>query len=77
MLHHVQIACPSGGEESMRAFCHGAGQLPLHWHIAPLPPGVPYREQQLHALMAENGVLAWTLADAVDLAGRLRRALNS
>ncbi|MFI9533889.1 HIT domain-containing protein [Nocardia fusca] len=53
------------------------GNSHLHWHIAPLPPGVPYREQQFHALMAENGVLAWTLADAVDLAGRLRRALNS
>jgi histidine triad (HIT) family protein/ATP adenylyltransferase len=48
------------------------GNSHLHWHIAPLPPGVPYREQQFHALMAENGVLAWTLTDAVDLAGRLR-----
>ncbi|GGL45516.1 HIT domain-containing protein [Nocardia jinanensis] len=52
------------------------GNSHLHWHIAPLPPGVPYREQQFHALMAENGVIPWTLGDAVDLAGRLRRALD-
>jgi diadenosine tetraphosphate (Ap4A) HIT family hydrolase len=32
------------------------GNAHLHWHIAPLPPGVPYHEQQYYALMAENGV---------------------
>jgi hypothetical protein len=34
------------------------GDSHLHWHIAPLPPGVPYDQQQLHALMAGIGVLA-------------------
>ena len=33
------------------------GNAHLHWHIVPLPPGVPYRQQQYHALMSENGVL--------------------
>src|SRR5262245_41806574 len=33
------------------------GNAHLHWHIAPLPPGVPYHRQQAHALMAEYGVL--------------------
>lgn len=33
------------------------GNAHLHWHIAPLPPGVPYHQQQYQALMAENGVL--------------------
>jgi histidine triad (HIT) family protein/ATP adenylyltransferase len=33
------------------------GNAHLHWHIAPLPPGVPYEQQQYHALMPENGVL--------------------
>jgi diadenosine tetraphosphate (Ap4A) HIT family hydrolase len=33
------------------------GNAHLHWHIAPLLPGMPYREQQYHALMSENGVL--------------------
>jgi histidine triad (HIT) family protein/ATP adenylyltransferase len=30
----------------------------VHWHVAPLPPGVPYEQQQYHALMSENGVLS-------------------
>jgi histidine triad (HIT) family protein len=29
----------------------------LHWHVVPLPKGVPLEQQQYHALMAENGVL--------------------
>jgi histidine triad (HIT) family protein/ATP adenylyltransferase len=33
------------------------GNAHLHWHIAPLPPGVPFERQQYHALMTENGVL--------------------
>jgi diadenosine tetraphosphate (Ap4A) HIT family hydrolase len=37
------------------------GNAHVHWHIAPLPPGVPYQQQQqqqqYYALMAENGVL--------------------
>lgn len=33
------------------------GNAHLHWHVAPLPPGVPYHQQQYVALMPENGVL--------------------
>jgi len=33
------------------------GNAHLHWHVAPLPPGVPYERQQYYALMSENGVL--------------------
>ncbi|HEV7277328.1 MAG TPA: HIT family protein [Devosiaceae bacterium] len=29
----------------------------LHFHVVPLPRGVPLEKQQYHALMAENGVL--------------------
>lgn len=29
----------------------------LHWHVVPLPRGVPFEHQQYYALMAENGVL--------------------
>jgi histidine triad (HIT) family protein len=38
------------------------GNRHLHFHVVPLPKGVPYEEQQYHALMAEHGVLK--LADA-------------
>lgn len=33
------------------------GNRHVHWHIAPLPFGVPFKEQQLDALNVENGIL--------------------
>jgi histidine triad (HIT) family protein/ATP adenylyltransferase len=47
----------------------------VHWHIAPLPPGTPFEQQQFHALMMENGVIPWSTAQAAELAGRLRAVL--
>jgi histidine triad (HIT) family protein len=50
------------------------GNSHLHWHIAGLPPGVPYDRQQFHALMTENGVLGEPEYDARDTARLLRQA---
>lgn len=33
------------------------GNRHVHWHIAPLPFGVPFKEQQIEALKIENGIL--------------------
>jgi diadenosine tetraphosphate (Ap4A) HIT family hydrolase len=33
------------------------GNAHVHWHVAPLPPGVPYERQQYAALMHEHGHL--------------------
>ncbi|MFI9557741.1 HIT family protein [Nonomuraea endophytica] len=52
------------------------GNAHLHWHVAALPPEVPYERQQYHALMAENGVLEWSPEEGEVLAERLRRALG-
>jgi diadenosine tetraphosphate (Ap4A) HIT family hydrolase len=52
------------------------GNAHLHWHLAPLPPGVAYEQQQYHALMAEHGVLAVTDQQQAELATRIRRALG-
>ncbi|MBB5076944.1 HIT family protein [Nonomuraea endophytica] len=52
------------------------GNAHLHWHVAALPPGVPYERQQYHALMAENGVLEWSPEEGELLAARLKRALG-
>jgi histidine triad (HIT) family protein/ATP adenylyltransferase len=49
------------------------GNAHLHWHIAPLPPGVPYHQQQYQALMAENGVL--NIDDSIQAA--LARAIRN
>lgn len=51
------------------------GNAHVHWHVAPLPPGVPYEEQQFHALMVENGVLDITRAQQEDVAAAIRREL--
>jgi len=51
------------------------GNAHLHWHIAPLPPGVPYEQQQFHALMAENGVLDIDDQAQEDLAKAIRSQL--
>ncbi|MEV5986241.1 HIT family protein [Streptomyces sp. NPDC052051] len=52
------------------------GNAHVHWHIAGLPPGVPYEHQQFHALMAENGVLTPTPGQSADIAKRLREAIT-
>ncbi|MFG2525024.1 hypothetical protein [Streptomyces sp. NPDC048527] len=52
------------------------GNSHLHWHIAGLPPGVPYEQQKYHALMTENGVHAPTSEESADIADRLRRAIG-
>jgi diadenosine tetraphosphate (Ap4A) HIT family hydrolase len=51
------------------------GNAHLHWHVAPLPPGVPYHQQQFPALMSENGVLDVDDASQAALAARIRSRL--
>jgi diadenosine tetraphosphate (Ap4A) HIT family hydrolase len=47
------------------------GNSHVHWHLAPLPPGVPYREQQFAALTREGGCLDIPEPDLVSLADRI------
>jgi len=52
------------------------GNCHVHWHIAPLPPKVPYEQQQLAALdFAQAGVLRLSEAEMAALAERLRQGL--
>jgi ATP adenylyltransferase len=51
------------------------GNRHVHWHLAPLPPGVPFEQQQLAALDT-NVCLDLSDAELGDLAGRLRAALR-
>ncbi|HYN87820.1 MAG TPA: HIT family protein [Ardenticatenaceae bacterium] len=53
------------------------GNRHVHWHIAPLPPGVPYRQQQFEALRLENGLLQLSEEEKASLALRIRAALAS
>jgi ATP adenylyltransferase len=52
------------------------GNRHVHWHIAPLPYGVPFKEQQLEALRAENGILDIPDNEMEDLARRIRQNMN-
>lgn len=53
------------------------GNAHLHWHVAPLPPGTPYEQQQFHALMNENGVLDVDDAGQAALAARIREEVKA
>jgi ATP adenylyltransferase len=50
------------------------GNAHVHWHIVPLPPGVPYREQQLG--IYRKGVLRIPEEEREDLAKRIRRRME-
>ena len=53
------------------------GNAHVHWHLFPLPPGVPYEEQQLAALDWDDGRKVLDVADdaQAELAARIRAAL--
>jgi diadenosine tetraphosphate (Ap4A) HIT family hydrolase len=50
------------------------GNAHIHWHVAPLPPDVPYEQQQYHALMAQNGILPQTPDQVAQLGAAIRAA---
>jgi diadenosine tetraphosphate (Ap4A) HIT family hydrolase len=52
-----------------------AGNSHLHWHIARLPHGVPYEQQQFEACAFSNGVIAYTPSERAELADQLRGAI--
>ena len=49
------------------------GNRHVHWHIAPLPYGVPFKQQQLAALGIENGFLDIPESEYLELAERIRQ----
>ena len=51
------------------------GNRHVHWHLAPLPPGVPFEKQQLAAFAGD--VLDVPDEELATLAARVREALTS
>ena len=49
----------------------------VHWHVAPLPPGVPLEDQQFAALDVTRGVLSLSDAEMADLARRIGEAMRA
>lgn len=63
------------GAERMYVLSLGSneGNAHAHWHVVPLPPGVPYEEQQFAALMLETaGALDIPDEESASLAARIR-----
>ncbi len=52
------------------------GNRHVHWHLAPLPPGVPYEQQQTAALTLSRGVLAIPDEEMASLARSIRQELE-
>ena len=52
------------------------GNSHVHWHIAPLPFGVPFKEQQLEALNVENGILDIPDDEMENLARQIRKNMD-
>lgn len=52
------------------------GNRHVHWHVAPLPPGMPYEEQQMEALKPSRGVLKLSDEEMAALARNIRQALE-
>lgn len=48
----------------------------LHFHVVPLPAGVPLEEQQYHALMAEHGVLRISDDEMANMAQQIAGAYH-
>ncbi|HSD83565.1 MAG TPA: HIT family protein [Anaerolineae bacterium] len=51
------------------------GNKHVHWHVAPLPSGVPFEQQQLAALSIKGGFLQLSAEETSVLASQLRAAL--
>jgi diadenosine tetraphosphate (Ap4A) HIT family hydrolase len=53
------------------------GNRHVHWHVAPLPPGTPFEQQQFAALDVERaGYLAMADGELAALAARLAAAIR-
>ena len=53
------------------------GNRHVHWHLAPLPPGVPLEEQQFEALRMEKGILVLSEEEMASLAARIRQKMGA
>jgi diadenosine tetraphosphate (Ap4A) HIT family hydrolase len=58
-------------------FDSNEGNSHVHWHVVPLPPGVPYEDQQGAWASWSKGVLDIPKEEVASLAARIRRRVES
>lgn len=76
-VHHVAEAVRQEvNAERMYLLSLGSnqGNSHVHWHIIPLPAGVPYREQQLGIF--KQGILRIPNEEMTSLANRIRKRME-
>jgi diadenosine tetraphosphate (Ap4A) HIT family hydrolase len=79
VLHRVgRAVCRAVPTERLYVLSLGSqeGNRHVHWHLAPLPPGVPFEDQQLAALETDLG-LDLSEEELAALAARIRGALET
>jgi diadenosine tetraphosphate (Ap4A) HIT family hydrolase len=66
------------GAERMYVYTFGSNQGSAHvqWHVVPLPPGVPYEEQQGNWASCRMGVLKIPQDEMASLAERVGRRVE-
>ena len=52
-----------------------AANTHVHWHVAPLPAGIPLEQQQYYALMTERGIIEVNAEELQTYVARLQRHL--
>lgn len=52
------------------------GNSHVHWHLAPLPPGVPFEKQQFEAFKIEDGILEISETEMAQLAQQIHDAME-
>jgi len=80
VVHRVGVAvCRTVETERLYVLSLGShqGNAHVHWHLYPLPPGVPYEQQQLAALDWDEGRKVLDVPDEAqaDLAAAIRAAV--
>jgi len=65
------------GAEWMYVYAFGSnqGNPHVHWHVVPLPPGVPYDERQGRWASRDKGVLKIPQEAMASLAARIGRRI--
>jgi diadenosine tetraphosphate (Ap4A) HIT family hydrolase len=79
LLYRVsEVVREEVGAERMYLYTFGSnqGNAHVHWHVVPLPPGVPYEEQQGAWASWSKGVLKIPQEEMAWLAKRIAERLE-
>src|SRR3712207_1823103 len=74
----TEAVCEEVGAERMYLYTFGSNQggAHVHWRVVPLPPGVPYEQQQGAWASWDMGVLEIPSKEIADLAARIGRRID-